>query len=400
VTAYDVAVVGAGPAGSSTAALLARAGYRVILLDKAHFPRDKACAEYCSPGVEDVLRRTGAWDAIRNEVRRVAGMTIFVDGRPVLPVEYSAGAISRLAFTLSRTTLDEHLAAHARKQGAEVIEGARVRRVSPERAGVRLFAVTRSGRELAWDARVVIGADGLHSTTAASMRIPARSHWPRRLGLIAHCAMPVKSRAYGEMHVGKGVYCGLAPLQDGLVNVGLVMSMDVVRRLRGSKQSLFNRGLKLLPFLGDCSAAEMTKPVRGMGPMTRRVSTVAGRGFLLVGDAAGFLDPFTGEGIYRALRGAELAAEVVDVGLRSTGANEAPDLRDYAVRRREEFRGKARLTWLIQLALSQPAVLGWACDRINGSPNMARSLGNALGDIEAAASLLRPASITSLVISP
>src|SRR5204863_5687895 len=110
---------------------------------------------------------------------------------------------------------------------------------------------------------------------------------------------------------GRGFYCGLAPVGAQLVNVGLVVPL--AEKPRGeSIADFFERWLGRLPRVADrLAAASRVTAVHGVGPLARRVKRTAGCGYLLVGDAAGFLDPFTGEGVYRALRGAELAAEAV-----------------------------------------------------------------------------------------
>jgi geranylgeranyl reductase family protein len=398
MTMFDVIVVGAGPAGSTSAALLARRGYEVLLVDRARFPRDKACAEYCSPGVEDVLRRTGAWDRVRPEVHRFPGMTVFVDGRPTLPVRYRQHGVARPAFSIPRIRLDALLLEHAAASGAHVVQGARVSAVQPEGEVMAAQAITDQDREKSWLGRAIIGADGLNSTVAHSLGIPVKQHWPRRVGLITHYQGVSRPGESGQMHVGPGVYCGLAPLPGGLVNVGLVQSVGLVSRAKDRNGSLFQAGLAHLPEVETAlSKGTMVKRVRGMAGMARHVGTVAGEGFLLVGDAAGFLDPFTGEGIFRALRGGELAAGAIDRGLRLAKSNRLVDLTPYAAERRHEFRAKESLTWLIQLALTRPALFARISANIARSPCAAELFGNALGDVGSASELARPRVVAALL---
>ncbi len=184
---YDVAVVGAGPAGSATASILARRGLRVVLIDRARFPRDKACAEYCSPGVEDVLRRIGAWPRVaREKPRRVPGMTIWIGGRPALPIRYEESARERLAFTLPRLRFDHALLQHAEESGATVLLQHRTTSVRILEDGVSVLSETRAGEEIECRARACVGADGMNSIVARSVGARAKTHWPRRLGLITH----------------------------------------------------------------------------------------------------------------------------------------------------------------------------------------------------------------------
>jgi flavin-dependent dehydrogenase len=402
VTTQDVIVVGMGPAGSVTAAGLAGRGYSVLGLDRAVFPRDKACAEYCSPGVEDALRRVGAWAAVAPSTRSVPGMDLFVHDRPVLDIRYRHGSFRRHAFTIPRRTLDALLVTHARNRGATISEGLRVKGVSREGAIVHVSAVDRSGHSHDWTARVVVGADGLHSTVAKAVGFPATAHRPRRLGLITHYATDRPLPDIGQMHLGSGAYCGLAPLPDddgahGVVNVGLVLSMKMARKYRGGSRSLLEAGIGLLPGVAAYLAGgRQIRPLRGMGPLAYRPPVTSGHGFVLVGDAAGFMDPFTGEGIYRAIRGAELATDAIDEALRRSWKG-LPDLVEHDQVRKRDMRAKENLTWLIQLALESPLLFGAVCRRIACSPPTAEAMGNALGDLDPATRLLRPRNLAPLL---
>lgn len=396
---YQVAVVGAGPAGSTTAALLARRGYDVLLVDRAEFPRDKACAEYCSPGVAEILARTGTWDLVAPHAKRVSGMTVYVGGRVVLPIRYSKAGVRRAAFTIPRTRLDDILAGRAVAAGADLTSGARVTGVVRRGGGFDLSGRLRSGADASWRAGVVVGADGLHSAVSTSLGVASWSHWPRRLGLITHYEGHAELWDGGEMHVGKGLYCGLAPLPGGLLNAGLVINLGRPTVRRYGAKEVFAVALEMLPGLQErLEGAARVKPLRGLGPMTRTVDAVAGQGFLLVGDAAGFLDPFTGEGIYRALRGAELAAQVIDDRLRDGRMHGRgfPDLRGYADLRTRDFRAKERLTWIIQLALTRPALFSSICSNLSRSPETLQVMGNILGDFAPPQDLLRPSRVLDI----
>ncbi len=391
MTTWDVGVVGAGPAGSAIAALLARRGYRVVILDRFHFPRRKACAEYCSPGVEDVLRRLGVWPGIASKVHRLAGMNVCIDGRPVLPIRYGESQ-ERLAFTMPRTELDEVLVRHAAKLGATLIEGVQVKQVDRQDGVWRIGGERSSGGRQVWTSRILIGADGLHSTVTRLLGIYVRETWPRRIGLIAHYRGRSGPSDVGEMHVGPGCYCGLAPLPDGMLNVGLVASIKPGRRRPAPE--VFVDALRRLPVArARLQGLTMSGRLRGTGPMSRRVAPVAGPDYVLVGDAAGFLDPFTGEGIFRALRGAELAADDVDRAFATR--NGVLDSDAHILARRGEFAAKERLTWLIQMALASPDAFRRLCRNLSRCPDSAGLMGNVLGDLAPASGLLRPAHVVA-----
>ncbi len=403
----EVIVAGGGPAGAATATLLARHGHDVLLLDRAAFPREKPCAEYLSPGVLDVLRRLGALERIASlAVARPWGMVIHTP-RARLAVTYPASDITRPmrhALGVPRPAFDAMLLDHARAAGVRVREralvtgavveggqvvGVQTRPPSTDAAG----AAGREPKATTLRARVVVAADGLHSAVARSLGLERPMRWPRRLGLVARYTGVTGLEDHGAMYVGRRRYGGLAPVGDGLVNVGLVGPLDE-KRPGESREALFARWLAALP--GAASAlvgARRVTPVRGTGPLARRVRQVAGPGYLLVGDAAGFLDPFTGEGVYRALRGAELAAAAVERMLRRADALPV----GYAAARRAAFAEKERVTWLIQGFMAAPPAFDAALHNLARRPTLAATLGGILGDYQPAAAALRPAFLAALL---
>jgi flavin-dependent dehydrogenase len=392
--AAEVVVVGGGPAGAATAAWLARLGHDALVLEKTTFPREKPCAEYLSPGVVAALDRLGALAAVRAcESAWPRGMRVCTSGREVL-LPYADGAEAGdrpTALGIARPLLDQALLDGARAAGARVREQVRVRDVLTERG--RVVGVVADGergpeRLLA---RVVVAADGLNSVVTRCLGLDRPTRWPRRLGLVARYADARGLDEFGEMHVGRGgVYCGLGPVGGGLVSVGLAAPLG--SRPAGEPIGrFFERQASALPGVARALAgARRVTPVRGMGPIARRRARVAGPGYLLVGDAAGFLDPFTGEGVYRALRGAELAAEAISRALRTGVAAGDGLAADYARARRRAFADKERVTALVQLCLGASPFFDYALARLAGRPGAAARLSAVLGDLRPAGPALRP----------
>jgi flavin-dependent dehydrogenase len=369
VAAYDVIVVGGGPAGSASACFLAEQGKRVLLVDAARFPRRKACAEYISPGGAAILKRLGALERIQltGAGRWLRGMQIQAPSGERHLVEYRPAADGevRYGLSVSRLVLDAALVDLARDQGAEVREGFRVRDVWREASGRVRGIVGPSGEPI--EADLVVGADGLHSTVARAAGVRRNAGWPRRLGLVAHWEGVDWPEDFGRVLVGPRDYVGVAPLDGhGRVTVGLVRRLPVGRL--GSPTGALETVLAHHPELGKrLSRGRMNGPVLGVGPLARRVRQIAGAGFALVGDAAGFFDPFTGEGIFRALRGAEILAGCP---------------RTYARERIKAFAAKERLVALIQVFVQYPPLMNFAIHRLQSRPRVARELGNALGDLQ------------------
>lgn len=400
-SAHDVVVVGGGPAGSATAALLATAGWDVLLLDRARFPRPKPCAEYLSPGAVAILRQLGALAALPPDAgRRLRGMELHAPGGARYLIEYrdaecgdGRGAAHGLA--VPRYDLDAALLAVARARGVRVVEGHRVADVLTEDGRPRgVVGNDRGGRVTISRGRVVIGADGAHSVVASRLRLRRARRWPRRLGLVTHLEGVAWPEIHGEMHVGRRGYVGVAPVGDGMLSLGLVMPLP--RGRLGPTGPALQAALRDFPALaarlGDC--AEMG-PVKGVGPLAHGVRASGGPGFALVGDAAGFLDPFTGEGVFRALRGAEILAPIVDAALRD-GRDPVQVGPEYERARRAAFGAKERLTALIQVFVHLPALMNLAVDRLRRRPGLGARLGRVLGDLEPADHVLRPEFLAAL----
>ncbi|HZG36360.1 MAG TPA: FAD-dependent monooxygenase, partial [Gaiellaceae bacterium] len=238
MTAADVLVAGAGPAGAATAAALAAEGLHVLVLDRAAFPRDKACAEFLSPGAVAALGRLGVLDAAAAAGVWKEGLRIVAAGGE-LTLRYREG---QRGLGISRPVLDDLLLRRAREAGAEVRERTDVAGALLEHGrvcGVRL----RDGRELR--ARFVVAADGLHSPVARSLGLERPARWPRRLGLVARMR-GIAPTSLGLMAVGREGYCGVASVGGGETSVGLAVT-PAARRPDESAETLFARILDALP---------------------------------------------------------------------------------------------------------------------------------------------------------
>jgi menaquinone-9 beta-reductase len=389
VNRVDVLVVGAGPAGSATAAALARAGASVLLVDSARHPRPKACAEYASPRIVEELASIGlaptAWAATAVPV---GGMQLHVGGRAAL-IRYEDAAGARTAWGVDRRTFDACVAAQATASGVTLRERVAAVRLDADGGRVR-GAVLRdieTGREMTVRADWVVGADGVRSTMARLAGVERPVLFPRRLGLVAHYEAHGPMDDHGEMHVGAGGYIGLAPLPNGELSVGMALPL---RRRGGGTAARFEGAIRALPAVASrLAGARRVSSIRGAAPIGQRVSRAAGPGWLLVGDAAGFVDPFTGEGIYRALRSARAAAAAMITG----GDVE----RAYLEERRGAFAAKSALTWLIQGFLAAPPLLRHAVERLDARPAAALRLGSALGDLRPATDALAPRALLEVL---
>jgi flavin-dependent dehydrogenase len=391
----DVLIAGAGPAGSAAAALLARAGWRVLAVDRAAFPREKACSEYMSPeavrvlerlGVVPGLERAGAVPLAGTSVTAARGSRLlgrFAEARP------APGRPTGLS--VARRVLDATLVEAARAAGARVIERAAVEELLYD-GGAVAGAVVRDARGVRHPvrARLTIGADGLRSVVAR--RLGGRRHGrPRRVAFVAHVADVPGLSDVAEMHVGTAGYVGLNPIGGGVANVALVVPAALAREARGRAGAFFHDRLADFPGVrGRVDPARTVREVLATGPFAARSGRVTADGALLVGDAADFFDPFTGEGICSALVGAELVAEHAGPALAAPGIVAQPALAGYRRARRRRFAGKWAVERVLGYAMLWPALFDRAVGRLGRRPPMAHTLIGVTGDFVPARAVLNP----------
>ncbi|KPK04661.1 MAG: hypothetical protein AMS20_08445 [Gemmatimonas sp. SG8_28] len=396
---FDVVVVGAGPAGSATAALLAERGLNAALIDRAAFPRAKPCAEYLSPEAGRVLERLGVLIRVRERAQELAGMTVVSPAGRRFTGRF-AGAVPFRGFSdrglaLPRTVLDADLVAAAAVRGARVMERTRLERIGGAN-GRRTVEIRDGAGTRTLTARLVVGADGLNSRVAEQLGLTRRGR-RRRVAFVTHMAGVAGVADVGEMHVGRGAYVGLAPVGPDLVNVAVVL--DARGPIPGSSaRERFESGLhRFGGVMERMRHAEVVGPVLAAGPFARTTLRATADRAVLVGDAADFYDPFTGEGVYAALRGAELVVEHVgDLIERDTLSAEALAVYDQA--RRDVFRSKWLIERAIAFAIDRPVLFERVADRLARRPRMADLLVGVTGDFVPPRAVLRPSFLAKLVL--
>jgi geranylgeranyl reductase family protein len=394
----EAIVVGGGPAGSTLAAALAEAGHDVLLLDKARFPRHKPCSDYLNPAGALLLDDMGVLDdALRLGARRMDGMLVHAPDGGRFLADYARAHPGGAALGLSRFHLDHLLLDRAQAAGVTVREQAHVRDVLRDNGRVAGVVATISGTSHEIRAPLVIGADGRNSAVARSLGLSAPLRWPRKTALAAHYRGVTGLDRYGEMHVGHGAYAGLALLEDGLTNVTVVVPDRVVANRAGAIEDLFVAAIHSLPEVDrKLGGAERAGGIRGVGSMACRARRVVGDGFLLVGDAASFLDPFAGEGIYEAIRGALLAAPVASAALRAGDASAAA-LAPYRNARRRAFGAKRAVSWIVQGFVNAPPAMSYVTARLSAREDLGLTLSGVLGNLEPASRALSPLFLARLL---
>jgi geranylgeranyl reductase family protein len=375
----DVIVVGAGPAGVAASLFLRRRGHQVLLLDRARFPRDKICGESASPEAWRLLDTLGIAERVRAlQPQPVLGMTLTSPDGTRFSGRYPEG---RQGFAVRRERLDAVLVQAAREAGVVVREGVRALGLLQRDGGVA--GVRCESGDLA--ARLVIGADGRDSVVARELGL--RRDVPlRRFAIRAHFDGVQGLTPHGEMHVIPGAYCGIAPLSPACANVAVVVPPHELRAARGDLPGFFARLLTRWPEVHSrLRGARLLGPPRALGPLAVAARRLSAPGALLVGDAAGFYDPFTGEGITLALRSAELMAPVADAALLS---GRLDDLSRYDRARAAATRDKFLLNRLLQRLIGWPALADAVARRLKRRGDLADRLVGIAGDFVPAKSAL------------
>lgn len=379
-----VIVVGAGPAGAATAARLAARGHRTLLLDRAEFPRRKPCGECVSPAALDALTALGAADRVLREPHApLRGWRI---GSPTGPGFEGWFPPGRNGVAMARERLDAALLEHARAAGAEVATGVKVIDLMRRGDSVSGVRATIGGREWRGEATLVVGADGLRSVVLRRLGLLRRGPRLRKLALTARLVGVRGLDAAGELHVRPWGCIGVAEIGGGAANVTVVVAGEEARRVRSGREAFFDAVVAGMPALRE---ARREGGVLATGPFDWPVRAAVADGAVLVGDAAGYYDPFTGQGIYRALRGAELAADVVEGALRA-GDFSARRLAAYDRARKREFGPGEKLQRVIEVFVSRPRLLAAAASGIGRRPRFADALIAATADLRPVRTLANP----------
>lgn len=353
---FDVAIIGAGPAGSSAAIMLARKGYCVALLDRRFFPREKLCGDFLSPINWPLFEDLGVAAKILSlEHQRVTAFRISSFSGAEAALEFPRGAGLDFGLGMSRFYLDDLLVERARREGTCIKQGQGLGALFREK-GEWTVTLGRPSAEAKLHATFLIGADGRNSWVAERLGLK-RLPRGRQDAVAFQLYLRGVRRLGGEVqiHLFPGGYAGLVGLGGGMTNLCLTVETKVKRDL--PLEAVIENYVCRNPHLKELlREAEIIGDARSAYPVYFSPRRSYGDGFLLAGDAACVTEPVTGEGIYFALQSGVLAAAAVDLAF-ATGDFSARRLSAYHGACLSAFSRRRRVNGLIRALIHRPLLL-------------------------------------------
>jgi geranylgeranyl reductase family protein len=354
---FDVAIVGAGPAGCSSAIFLARRGYSVALLEKSLFPREKLCGDFLNPVNWEIFDRLGIRDALLSLQHEKVESFLFStqSASATVPLPFRNGR-SFFGLGLKRSFFDDLLLRLAEKDGVTVRQSCKPSELSRDEAGW-VLTCGDSSAEKNLHAKVLIGADGRNSWVAHRLGLTAPDESSGRfVAFQLHLRDCRGIDRDVQIHLFPGGYAGLVGLGEGMANMCFIAEKKLARETTAidiffRKYLYQNNRLKNV-----LETAEPVGELRSMYPVYFSPRRCFGEGFLLAGDAARVTEPVTGEGVYFALKSGELAAEAADAAFQ-LGDTSARQLSGYGFACRRAFAGRVRINRLVRAAIHRPYLL-------------------------------------------
>ncbi len=406
-----VIIVGAGPAGSVLAGLLAQRGVETLLLDKATFPREKICGDYLSPGTVGLLDQLDLLDLVRSAgARRLRGMTIISPDGTTFTAEFPAitgtNGAPPFALSIPRAILDSLLLTWARGLGARCVEGFRVTDLIWNDGRVcGVMGIGPTGQQT-YRGQIVVGADGRDSVVARRLGLYQPHPRLRRMALVAYyegrvgarCTVPLL-QDHGLICIGDRSYCILNSIGERLTNAAIVVNQEIVQGWKGQLNELFDGTLQAFPLaLSALRNTVRKEPVRCLGPLAFSARCTIKAGALLIGDAAGFYDPFTGEGVGHALNSAKLSAREIASALATgnSGLTEA-HLERFDTEQRKALTGRKRLGATLQAIIRRPGTANAVARFLRRRQPLANLLLGIIGDLLPPHALLSPPALLNVL---
>jgi menaquinone-9 beta-reductase len=359
---FDVIVVGGGPAGSTAGTFCAQHGLRVALFEHARFPRHKVCGDVINPHCWPVLERLGVAERIRALPHHEIDGAIFATTKtPAVTIALPSGTVA-----IARSSFDAALLDHARTCGVHVFEEQTVHDVTTDGRVVTGAGTSRS-------TRAIIGADGRHSVTARKAGLVRKpGNGSGSIAFQSHFRAPEAVSNEVQLYLFHGGYCGLVRVDAKRANLCIVTDRHGAR-FHNDCEALFAHTVWQNPrFRALGIRPETLGPLQSAHPLRAPMNRAAGNGIFLVGDALRVMEPFTGQGIFFALRTGELAAQSICRSQCSEETYGAGVAKLYRRRgrtnewlRRVMYRERAART-IVPIVERVPRLARWLADNVLG----------------------------------
>lgn len=350
----EIVIVGAGPSGSATAIALKKAGHDVLLIDRQEFPRDKACGDGIPAGAIEILCSLGMEERIREaDFYPVYRLLLSSPRGYVLEADLKKGKTGADSYIVPRTEFDALIQQYAVESGAEFLQ-ARAKGPIVEEGRVTGVRARVNGSDKEIRAKVVVGADGVTSVIARALRPDTHENKHRAVALRTYITDIEELPHEVEFYLYKGILPGYAwifPLGEGRANLGLGMRLDKFRDANESLEEMVEVFLDI-PEVKDRikNGAELNDTAVWQLNFGSKPFQRAYDGALLVGDAAGLINPLTGGGIHNGLQSALQAASIIHDALAKDDTS-LRQLQVYDERLEESMRTSMRKSYFIQRSL-------------------------------------------------
>ena len=393
---YDVAIAGAGPAGSAAAIYLATSGFKVLLLEQKNFPRPKLCGEFISPECQTHFEKLGAAAVMEQSAPAKITRTSFY-ARKGRHVDVPSSFFGGVALGLSRATMDHNLLERAREVGVEVVEGASVSELIRDSSQVVGVKYKHHDRLTEAEARITIDATG--RSRALCRKVVEHKSDVGRSKLIAfkaHFRKVSITPETCEIYVYRGGYGGLSSIERDLANLCFIVPAKDVQRCHSDPDKVLSE----IVMKNRRASTTLTSAVRYSEWLSAswqsfgKFNPTPVNGLLAIGDSAAFIDPFTGSGMLMALDSAETVARTIvryqDKLYSETALRELSE--SYVVEYFRKFSSRLRLCSFLRRAAFNPILAESVIALCNTSTRLKSVLaratrGSTVGNNKIAASL-------------
>ncbi|HSE41875.1 MAG TPA: NAD(P)/FAD-dependent oxidoreductase [Acidobacteriota bacterium] len=375
----DIVVLGAGPAGIAISLLMAQRQYTVEIVDPATFPRKKICGEFLNPQAVRWLYQHGLHDLLLDlHPYPIYGMKISdADGVSFRGHYRSYRDIS--GYAVMREAFDTLLVGHARKAGVHIHEAHRAQRLIFDGSRViGVAGVNSNGEPFEILGKVLIGADGRNNLIGRTFGWVRQIRNLRKYAFQTYYDQLPELSTYGEVHLVRGGYVGIAPLNERFANVALVVDEKEYPDGDTDPIAFLQERIDESHLSSRFRNLRAPSSIMNAGPLAYEAIQTSGCNTMLIGDTCGFIDPFTGEGINYAFTSADLAAQVLDRAFQTRNFDDT-FLRTYDVERRKMFSRKHALNRLFQFAIPHPAISRMLIRRFSRNLGLADAMVSAVG---------------------